>query len=379
MSLTLSKLFYNYQNDKLNIITPDLTNFFIISFFFLLIVLSLRKVPSNSSNLLNPLQTEQIKGLSIFFVLLGHLWIHVAQTKASIILSGDAVGAFLLLSGFGLTMSSKRKTYNFQSFFSKRIKRVMIPYWIITICIFCLDYAFLCNRIPFYDLLITLSGINLSSSLRNIDYTRWFVTFILFWYLLFFIFNTKFLKREAIILLLIIAFFLFPINYYVFNFGWYKIFFFPIGCAIAFQYKNLQNLYLAKRLLLFLATFISILYVLTFKLLISNDKWHIIIIESVPNIILSYIYEFNTLLLCISVIIIFAYVGEKRIKSNLLLFLGKYSYEIFLLHGVFLIKYNPIIKSENMLPVLGEFFLFTALIVFLSFFLSTLAKKFHGS
>ena len=53
--------------------------------------------------------------------------------------------------------------------------------------------------------------------------------------------------------------------------------------------------------------------------------------------------------------------------ANLLLFLGKYSYEIFLLHGIFLIKYNPFIRGPGKFALVMGFSL-------LLFFTKTFAE-----
>ena len=84
--------FYNYQLNKIDIINPNLTNNVILSIFFLLVFLFIRKGEGHAA--LSKPHTEQLKGMAIFLVILGHLWVHIAKTKAQIILSGEAVSLF---------------------------------------------------------------------------------------------------------------------------------------------------------------------------------------------------------------------------------------------------------------------------------------------
>lgn len=70
---SLHDAFVNYQSDKLNIDNPDLTNLQLIVLYRLLAWLTSRKYDSTDSRVLDRLQTEQLKGLAIFLVVVGHL------------------------------------------------------------------------------------------------------------------------------------------------------------------------------------------------------------------------------------------------------------------------------------------------------------------
>ncbi len=99
-------MFANYEINKLAIIHPDLLNLLIIALFFCVVVVTAKKEESVSRQLLSRLHTDQLRGVGIFFVVLGHLWVHVSKTKSQIVLSGDSVSLFLILSGFGLADST---------------------------------------------------------------------------------------------------------------------------------------------------------------------------------------------------------------------------------------------------------------------------------
>jgi len=167
----------NYQVVKLDVYSPDLVNVSLMALFLAVILLTTVRT-KKTSQLLCKEQTEQLKGVAIFFVVLGHLWVHVSQASASLVFSGDAVFLFLFLSGFGLTRSHQQTPYSLRSFVTKRIVRVFGPYWLATILIILLDYVILGKKYSIHSLIMTFVGINLSPELRHMDYARWFGTFI---------------------------------------------------------------------------------------------------------------------------------------------------------------------------------------------------------
>lgn len=61
------------------------------------------------TSILDRPQAEQLRGVAIFLVVLGHLWVHASKQSPFLMLQGDAVAMFLIISVFGLTMSSMGK------------------------------------------------------------------------------------------------------------------------------------------------------------------------------------------------------------------------------------------------------------------------------
>lgn len=77
-----------------------------------------------------------------------------------------------------------------------------------------------------------------------------------------------------------------------------------------------------------------------------------------PTIVVKVLDEANGLFLSLGLVVLMAYLGLKGYYSGFLGFCGSISYEIFLLHGAFLVKYNPIIvRDEAFLPFSFMFFL----------------------
>lgn len=371
-------MFANYEINKLAIIHPDLLNLLIIALFFCVVAVTAKKEESVSRELLSILHTDQLRGVGIFFVVLGHLWVHVSKTKAQIVLSGDSVSLFLVLSGFGLYISSKNKILPFKEFCLKRIKRVMIPYWIATSLILLLDFIILNRTLSLNNFILTTVGINTSVALMQLDYARWFVTFILLWYILFYVFFVKFNNNFSQIIFVVISIILLPLNYYLLHFGWYQFISFPVGCLLAINLDKIKSLCQKNNVILVLSV-VGIIYVLSYKLLLSNGLINNIITNSIPNILLSYIGDVNSMVMSVSTIFItWNIISIRGITSNILVLLGKYSYEIFLIHGVFLIKYNPAIKNSDNILLILQFAILFMFIFLVSFIIYNMHNVFYA-
>jgi peptidoglycan/LPS O-acetylase OafA/YrhL len=369
----MEKVFLNYENYKLNILAPDLTNIAIIILFIAIILITSRKNVKVWPNILTKDQTEQLRGLSIFLVVLGHLWVHVSSIRPAIVLSGEAVAFFLIISGFGLTISNSAFNQNYKEFFVKRIKRVMVPYWCATFIIIGLDYIILSKILQIKSIVMTFLGLNLSLELQHLDYVRWFVTFLLLWYILF-CFSKKATRKNGLLFLFLGGIALLPLNYYFWHFGWYQFLAFPLGCAMGVYQKELVREYERKRLIFIITSSFGFCLVIGGKIVFSNqDTWNSII-HIVPNIILSYFNEVSSIIFSVSLMFLFISIAEGGFESRLLSWLGKYSYELFLLHGVFLIKYNCFIRSPNSLSVVIGFSSLIVALMGIAFLVSKTSK-----
>jgi len=222
---------------------------------------------------------------------------------------------------------------------------VMVPYWIITIVVLFLDYILLKRAYAVDDIVLTFLGINLTIDLSHIDYVRWFVTFILLWYLLFYIFNYLTCQNHTAFILLGISHFLLPVNYYILHLEWYQFIAFPVGCLLAAYYNKIQIIYKNNRVISVYAATVTLLCILFYKYCMGHEELFNKVYGAIPNILLVYFAEVNGIFLCVALAVLVLRVLETGFHFNILLLLGKYSYEIFLLHGVFLIKYDPFIVS----------------------------------
>jgi membrane-bound acyltransferase YfiQ involved in biofilm formation len=367
-------LLSNFQNTKIEILSPELINILLLLFFFLISLLTIKKDRKALNNFMSYDQTEQLKGIAIFFVILGHLWVHVSITKPSVVLSGDAVSMFLILSGYGLSKSSKLKIIKLKIFLSKRINRVMIPYWFATTLILILDFILLGKTIELKSLILTYLGLNFSVELWHLDYVRWFVTFILFWYFIFYICHNYFENKNRVLFLILIASIILPTDYYLLHFGWYKFFSFPIGCMIGIYFEPIEKLWQRHKKTMITIASLALISALFYKIITNDKHIHTVIYDLVPNIFMAYINDGVSMIISFSIFILFISVSSRGYVSKLLLFLGRYSYELFLLHGAFLIKYNPFLNEGTKNYILFTFIIFFIFITGLSFILSKISR-----
>jgi len=312
------------------------------------------------------IQTDQLKGIAVLMVIVGHLWVHVSLSPIPLIFSGDAVALFLFFSGYGLTISDK-SNQNAIVFFSKRIRRVMIPYWGTTFLILFLDWLLLRKIYSFPDILMTFLGINLYATTKNIDYVRWYITFILLWYVLYFFAQFVKKKYNRLFFLFFCAGVLFLLSYYIFHFGWYQFFAFPLGCAVALKYEWLREIFEKKKGQYMLLGLLSFAIAITYKLAMFNMRIFTFVDAHIPSIVISLANELHSILLCIGLLISVVFFGYKKRYSAFLVFCGGISYELFLLHGAFLVKYNPIVISTNPVFLTAGFMSFTFSLILLSY------------
>jgi len=367
-------LYYNYEIKKLIIKNTNIANIIIFIMLACLFLFTLKKYDSRTPKLLSRIQTDQLKGIAILLVILGHLWVHVIKSNTILVFSGEAVALFLFLSGYGLTISKKNKRPSLKDFFGARIKRVMVPYWIITILLIFLDYLILKRTYSYNNLIFTFLGINVNPVTKHIDYVRWYITLLLLWYIIFFFAVTIFDDSKSITFLIICGIIVYIFEHCITHLDWYQIFAFPIGCTCAYYYENINNLLkkLTKIYCFLLPGLIVLTSILCKPLLFQYQLFNF------PYIIIKLLRECNSILLNFGLIIFIALLNAKKYYSPFLHFCGKISYELFLLHGAFLIKYNPIIGPINKSILLAyKFIIFLGFIIILSYLIQKMINIFH--
>jgi peptidoglycan/LPS O-acetylase OafA/YrhL len=345
----LKDLFTNYETTKLHIANPFLLNSLIYSTLLLVTLVTLKKKPST---LLDFSQTEQLRGLSMLFVIIGHFWYHVCNENSPFLVFGDyAVTLFLLLSGFGLMSSNMTRQVTAREFFLKRIRKIFIPYWLVTVGIIIADYILLQKSYHVHELLITSAGINISKTLHYFDYARWFITLLLISYLAFFccaklwkpLYATLALMLFSLILVLLRHYELFPLG------ARHQLIAFPLGCLIAVlgpsKWWNKIGIRHQMAIIMFIALAMVSIYLAGLN---HKDSYSL---EKALVYLQSYILPYLFCALCILSISIVASTGY---TSKFLSLCGCLSYELYLIHGPLLIKYNPIVGNfENRFMLIG--------------------------
>jgi peptidoglycan/LPS O-acetylase OafA/YrhL len=345
----LPEFFTNYEATKLHIDNPYLLNSLIYATLLFITLVTLKK---KKSTFLDFSQTEQLRGLAILFVIIEHFWYHVCNEKNTVFLFGGyAVTLFLLLSGYGLMRSNMAHQITAREFFLKRIRKIFIPYWLATIGIAITDYLLWQKRYPLQDLFFTFTGINISKELQYFDHSRWFITLLLVNYLTFFCCAKLWKPLSAALALVFFSFVLILLRRYeLFPLGArHQLIAFPLGCLMAVigTFNWLNKLELRHNMAM--ATLISLAMFSIY--LIGLRPMDNYAIEKALTYLQSYLIPF---LFCLLYILSLSILASAGYISQFLGFCGYLSYELYLIHGPFLIKYNPTVGNfENIYTIIG--------------------------
>ena len=275
-----------------------------------------RSLMENKSPLLriSPEAGLALRGIAILLVLLGH--------TGYIVMGGaGGVALFLMLSGFGLNLSCEKSGLRF--YWNKRIRKVWLPAMIVG------AFNILTMGVRSWPHRLTmLLGFDLG---LNLDKTMWYVSFILVWYLVYYVLalicsplKKSGLRRAMMLVGLVGAGFLFrrlcalglwsPASLAIFY-----IWFFPLGVVLSFLsrlkvHENLRLLFWMA--LLFLST------VFMFRVYTQEASAPLALGMAMQVLSLSQLMDFRGKVL------------------SLLSWFGRYAYPIYLFEGTLLLLKN---------------------------------------
>lgn len=328
------KLINNYEITKL----CEENVYFSFTFIYLaLLIITCLLSKKKERDLLSRDVTNELKGIGILFVIIGHLAIHVIEPKNYYLAFSDfGVSIFFMLSGFGLSRSYFSKPMKLKSFILRRLTKVLIPYWIATLFIVIIDYQILNRQYSTIDLTLTMVGVNFSATTRHIDYVRWYITALILWYAIFAICWKHFQKNSLSILMPVLGFILFLINYYILHLG-YAFLSFPLGVVLGIKFDFVRDkLEEIDSNYIHLIVLIGLIIPYTFMRFIVPDVTNLM-----PYIIIELLKEVSWIIFSFSLAILLS--RCTLYVSNFLVFFGVYSYELFLFHGAFMIKYDLVL------------------------------------
>lgn len=288
---------------------------------------------------INYIQTNIIKGIAILLVLLGHL---------NIINKGGCYGVtlFLFISGYGIMCSYINNSL--VNFWLKRIKNVLIPYFILTLVWIFIDYN-IGIKYDFTTIVLSLLGIN-----NAVDITMWYIKFLFFWYLNFYLIfkccKKNNMKLVFLIVSNIVCFCLCKMNFFgEFSEGAIYVPFFSLGII----YKILE-----EKKIIIKYNFLPLIIIL-FLIFYNN-------VDTFSMIFLNF---------CCACIIINLVLMTNGNSNKLLKFIGNISYEIYLFEGVFFTKYLFLQKfcKDQILYII----LYFILVLLLAFFYNKFIKYFY--
>ncbi len=155
---------------------PFLFTFGLYAVIAAFIFLSLR--PVHADHVLSRLQTEQIKGFAIIIIMISHLYGHLLEPISNFYipdLGTIGVAIFLMASGYGICISLRKG--NTQNFLFKRTVRIYTPIVVAMLFKIMLDRIF---KNPEISPIIHVFKI--FSNLPSLHPDLWYILFIFFWY-----------------------------------------------------------------------------------------------------------------------------------------------------------------------------------------------------
>lgn len=317
----------------------DIILFSVSALILLFLVLHGSKLKQSPPPLIDRIGQSAMRGICAIEIMIGHIGIATLDPglfpfrKAGIL----PVGYFFLLSGYGLMSSlSKNENYLNRSFIPKRLTSIWIPV--------CTLYA-LRILIDAAVLLFSSGGIQINAqsvwqTVLGLFSVNWYVWEISALYLVFFILFRYFQKNRAIIILsslsvifVVAAFFMDIAN------PWYgSTLCFPLGILLKHYEKAftglLNNKYFRNIVVAALVLSVSIA-----SFFILGDK------SFIGNVIGR---NAASLSFCILVTLVLFRV---ELRSSLTGHLGRVSYEIFLIHPLFIGLLHSRIESSILLYV----------------------------
>jgi hypothetical protein len=221
---------------------------------------------------------------------------------------------------------------------------------------------------------MTLAGINIYPPQLYLDYVRWFITLLLVEYFIFFVANLFLPRFQAMLSVCIFNVILMFLNHYkIFQLGsLYQVIAFPLGCLLAYYLEDVTRFIFDKG-----NQFKLIILLISGLILI----WCILInIGDVNNILANGIqkslFNLQPLLSCFLAILIIGGVGRLGFVSGFLSFSGIIALEIYLIHGPFLIKYNPVLGLLPPEYIVISFSIFLVILFALSYGFNLFLKQF---
>lgn len=268
--------------------------------------------------------SRHLKGIAISLVVAGHSYLILGLPKIFIWAGAWGVSIFVILSGYGLTLSFQKNGLN--GFVRKKLSKIFIPYFIVTSS-WILINTFILNKIySIKEIFLSLTGIY-----NYFDSSMWYIGFIFLLYIIFFIGFSLPIKNNIIRLFVISVLCLSLKSLYH---GYVLLF--PLGIWFALYEDRIKKYHILS------------IGILTFMIFIFSNKT-----EIQP---LLYTITYTS---CAISIFCFFYYTKLIIKP--LTAIGAISYEIYLFEGL-LNAYNiPNITSYRLANIVIYFFMLSAL------------------
>ncbi len=364
------KYFVSYLDKQFQIPDSEASIAFIIIFLiFIVLILFTSKFNNNDKVGKNDhfrLETSYtLKGVAILCLIIGHFTINCVQGAFFFRFAGRwAVIIFLYISGVGL--AKKYYLSNVPAnFLYKRIAKLMPSVWVAMSLFISLDYVLVGKTYSPIVILLNFLGI---ITPRSADAPAWYVTFIIFLYCAYYLvskIDTNDTKKIFILFstcyaVSVALWSINPLYYYIGIWAQYTVVFpaaVGIGLYLQQLHDSLATLF-RKHNVLYVVVMLLILY------LFINQKGHFMF----SHIMNSYVFSetvsmtYDLLFICF-LLLVTIIIDCCKFESLFLSVLGKYSYEIFLIHFPFMQKYDFLLFHK---PVVLAFLLYLSILILAS-------------
>ncbi len=358
---------YDHQNQiDLNDAKSSLAIIGII--FIVILFCSIRKKnnPLQASNDFLCFDTSYtLRGIAISFLIFGHLAIHCIDQEIFFECAGKwGVIIFLYISGVALSKRYEINNIKY-AFIQNRIIRLFYPYIITMLLFITLDYLLLKKTYSTTKIIQTFLFIHLPGAP---NWSAWFVTYIIYLYTLFFLTSKMKFKKLNKLLILFTSIYLTSICIREIQFlhARFHIWLqytsiFPISVAIGVYCKKihsiLRDLYKFSEFLFYTITILLALQYFT-------EEGNYFVSHLFDITIYNKLINSLTPITLIVSLVLFTFVADSLPwKQNVLIFLGKYSFEIFLMHLPFMVYYDFFLFRK---PLYFYFYIYIAVLVLLS-------------
>ena len=324
-------------------------------FILLLIGILVYLLPINN-DYLDVKSTTGLKGFLSLGIVFHHLsqWVTTGEEFSNFGYMGTyIVSVFFFLSGDGLYVQNERKENYLNNFLGKRLSRILIPFMVIS------SIYLIYRNLNEQELTISFF-VNLFKKGSTVIYNGWFVDIIILMYIFFYISFKMFSNRTISILIntiLIVVYIILAIRL-EYGFWWYNSSLpFVLGLLWA---KNkdyidgvLRNYYFVILVLITGLLFLSHQYDVVYKKLHLVDIYSYAFLANIDNVIFTIFFILIT--------------NKIDFANKYLLFLGKISFELYMIHGLVMSIFGKYFVTSRLNDVI-----FTILVLIVSISLAWL-------
>ena len=324
-------------------------------FILLIISIFVYLLPVNN-DYLGVKSTSGLKGFLALGIVFHHLsqWVTTGTEFSNFGYMGTyIVSVFFFLSGYGLYVQNEKKENYLDNFLVKRLSKILLPFIIIS-------SIYLIYRSINGQVLSSSFFIDLFKKGSTVIYNGWFVDIIILMYIFFYISFRMFSDKTIAILVntVLIIFYIVLAIKLGYGFWWYNSSLpFVLGLVWAKNKENIDRL--LKKYYFILLVSVTILLFVSHQYSFILQKFHLVdnysyaLAANIDNVI----FTFYLILI----------VRKIDFSNNYLLFLGRVSFELYMIHGLVLSIFGKYFETSRLNDII-----FTTLVLIVSIFLAWL-------